>query len=152
MIMRIMKEKEITVNGYTFSVEPTISDENCYRLMYGGITVLDDTACEDFYGDINTVADVMAEYVREETEKPFPWFTLLDAVVEQGSDPTRIESDEDARSWGETINDGFPTELTDEDDINVGKARLDFDEYDEVKHIYGFGNGNAGTFVLAKDY
>lgn len=144
--------KEITVNGYTFSVEPTISDENCYRLMYGGITVLDDTACEDFCGDIDTVAGVMAEYVREETEKPFPWFTLLDAIVEQGSDPTRIESDEDARVWGETINDGCPTELTNEDDVNNAKARLDFDEYDEVKHIYAFVNGNAGTFVLGSTY
>lgn len=90
-----MERKEITVNGYTFSVESTLGDENCYRLMYGGITVLDDTACEDFYGDIDAVADVMAEYAKEETEKPFPWFTLLDAIVEQGSDPTRIESDKD---------------------------------------------------------
>lgn len=95
LISRIMERKEITVNGYTFSVESTLGDENCYRLMYGGITVIDDTACEDFYGDIDAVADVMAEYAKEETEKPFPWLTLLDAIVEQGSDPTRIESDKD---------------------------------------------------------
>ncbi len=144
--------KEITVNGYTFCVEATIGDDNCYRLMYGGVPVLDDSGNEDFYGDIDGVANVMAEYIREETEKPFPWFTLLDAVVEQGSDPTRIESDEDARSWGETINGGNPTELTDEDDINDAKAKLDIDEDDEVKHIYAFCNGNAGTFVLDKDY
>ena len=147
-----MKTTEITVNGYTFSVEQTIGDDNCYRLMYGGVPVLDDSANEDFYGDIDDVAGVMAEYIREETEKPYPWFTLLDAVVEQGSDPTRIESDEDARSWGETINGGNPTELTDEDEIKDAKAKLDFDEDDEVKHIYAFVNGNAGTFVLDKDY
>lgn len=147
-----MNRKEITVSGYTFTVEPTISDANCYRLCYGDIPVLDDTACEDFYGDIDTVADVMAEIVKEECEKPFPWFTLLDAIVEQGSGASRIESEEDARTWAETINGGNPTELTNEDDVNYAKTMLDFDEYDEVKHIYAFVNGNAGHFCLAQDY
>lgn len=147
-----MKTKKITVNGYTFTVEPTIGDDNCYRLYYGSTPVLDDTACEDFYGDIGTVADTMAGYIKEETEKPFPWFTLLGAVVEQGSDATRIEYDEEARSWGEAINGGNPTELTDEDDIKDAKERLDFDDTDHVAHVYHFVNGNAGNFILEKDY
>lgn len=148
--MRIMERKEITVNGYTFSVESTLGDENCYHLMYGGITVLDDTACEDFYGDIDAVADVMAEYAKEETEKPFPWFTLLDAIVEQGSSPTTIEDVEAAQCWGDVINNGTPMELTDEDDIKDAKEKLDFD--DDVKHVYHFVNGDAGNFILEKDY
>lgn len=147
-----MKRKEITVNGYTFTVEPTLGDDNCYRLMHGGVVVLDDTACNDYYGDIDTVADAMAEYVREEAEKPYPWFTLLGAVVEQGSDPTRIEDDETAREWGETINGGNPVEITDHDEIKDAKERLDFDDTDHVEHIYRFTNGNAGHFILKKDY
>lgn len=147
-----MNNKQITVNGYTFQVESTLDDDNCYRLYYGDALVLDDTAYEDYYGDINAVADIMGEQVREETEKPFPWFTLLGAVVEQGSDATRIEYDEEARSWGEAINGGNPTELTDEDEIKDAKERLDFDETDHVKHVYHFVNGNAGNFVLDKDY
>lgn len=147
-----MKRKEITVNGYTFTVESTIGDDNCYRLYYSNIPVIDDTACADYYGDIDTVADIMAENIKEEAEKPFPWFTLLGAVVEQGSDATRIEYDEEARSWGEAINGGNPTELTDEDDIKDAKERLDFDDTDHVAHIYRFVNGNAGNFVLNKDY
>lgn len=92
-----MNNKQITVNGYTFQVESTLDDDNCYRLYYGDALVLDDTAYEDYYGDINAVADIMGEQVREETEKPFPWFTLLGAIVEQGSDATKIEDDEDAK-------------------------------------------------------
>lgn len=147
-----MKTREITVNGYTFTVEPTLGDDNCYYLTHGGVVVLEDSACGDYYGDIDTVADVMAEYVREETEKPFPWFTLLGAIVEQGSDPTRIEDDESAREWGTVINGGNPVELTSESDIEDAKARLDFDEYDKVEHVYHFVNGDAGSFILAKDY
>lgn len=150
-----MKKKEITVNGYTFTVEPTVGDANCYRLYYGDIPVIYDTACGDFYGDINTVADTMAEYIKEETEKPFPWFTLLGAVIEQGAPPTRIEDEEAARSWGEVINGGTPIELTTKDEIKDAKERLDFDDYDHVKHVYhfvNFVNGNAGNFILYKDY
>ncbi len=147
-----MKTKEITVNGYTFTVEPTLGDDNCYCLMHSGVVVLDDTACSDYYGDIDTVADTMAEYVREETEKPFPWFTLLGAVVEQGSDPTRIEDAETAREWGETINGGNPVEITDHDEIKDAKERLDFDDTDHVEHVYAFCNGSGGSFILDKDY
>lgn len=147
-----MKTKEINVNGYVFSVESSIGDDNCYRLMYGDVLVLDDTACEDLYGDIEDIAETMAAMIQEETEKPFPWFTLLGAVAEQGSDPTRIESDEDASEWGEAINSGSPYELTDEEEIREAKEKLDFDETSEVKHIYAFSNGNAGCFVLDRDY
>lgn len=77
-----MKTKEITVNGYKFTVEPTLTDDNCYRLSYGNSVVLDDSACADFYGDIDDVAEVMAEYIKEETEKAHPWFTLLGAIIE----------------------------------------------------------------------
>ena len=147
-----MKKKEITVNGYTFTVEPTIGDDNCYCLYYGSIPVLGDTACEDYYGDIDIVADIMAENIKEEAVKPFPWFTLLGATVEQGSDPTNIEDDEAARSWGETINGGNPTEITDEADIKDAQEKLDFDDDDDVEHVYHFVNGSAGNFILEKDY
>ncbi len=45
-----MNNKQITVNGYTFQVESTLDDDNCYRLYYGDALVLDDTAYEDYYG------------------------------------------------------------------------------------------------------
>ncbi len=74
----MMNRKNITVNGYTFTVESTIGDENCFRLCYGDVVVLDDTANEDYYGDIDEVADVMTEIIKEETEKASPWFAHND--------------------------------------------------------------------------
>lgn len=144
-----MKTKEITVNGYKFTVESSIDDDNCYRLMYGDAVVLDDTAYEDFYGDIDTVADIMAEMVKEETSKKFPWFTLSGAIVENGSEAVRIFGDKEAQDWAEIINAGNPKELTDEKEISKAKAALGFDEEDEVQHIYSFVNGHL---VMENDY
>lgn len=42
-----------------------IDNEERYRLMRGDEIVLDDSACEDYYGDKETVTEVFAEYVRE---------------------------------------------------------------------------------------
>lgn len=148
----MQKNKQITVNGYTFSVEPTLGDNMCYCLYFGGALVLNDTANEDFYGDIDTVAGIMGEMVREETEQPFPWFTLFGAVVEQGSDATLIENCVDAQKWGVVINGGCPWELTGPEDIKDAKERLGFDDSDNVRHVYHFVNGSAGSFVLEEDY
>lgn len=51
-----MNNKQITVNGYTFQVMSTLGDDNCYHHYYGAVPVLDDSACEDFYGDIDVVS------------------------------------------------------------------------------------------------
>ena len=81
--------KTFEINGRTYAVESYSSDDNCYRLVYlptpetstnssEAINLIDDTACEDYYGDIDTVSDIMAEQIREEAEKPYPWWTLMD--------------------------------------------------------------------------
>lgn len=148
----MMNRKNITVNGYPFAVESTAGDENCFRLCYGNVVVLDDTANEDYYGDIDDVADIMAAEIKEETEKAFPWFALLGAVVEQGSDPCAIESEEDAKAWAETINGGNVREITDADELENAKPMLDL-EGCKVAHIYAFCDGhNSGHICLEKDY
>lgn len=49
-----------------YSVERCIDPEDeRYRLVRGEVVILDDSACEDYYGDKETVADVFAEYVKE---------------------------------------------------------------------------------------
>lgn len=81
--------KTFEINGRTYAVVSHISDDNCYRLVYlptpstsinssEAINLIDDTACEDYYGDIDAVADIMAEQIREEAENPYPWWTLMD--------------------------------------------------------------------------
>lgn len=142
-----MKLKNIIVNGYEFTVEQDSVDENCI-LLYGSAVVIADSACEDYYGDIETVAAIMAENVKEETEKPFPWFTLRGSYAERGGEPVHIWDDKTAEDWGEVINSGDPHELTDESDIKEAKARLGFDDDDDIKHVYSF---DGGSFVLERD-
>ena len=80
--------KTFEINGRTFAVVSYISDENCYRLVYlpnpeisangpGAINVIDDTACEDYYGDIETVAGIMMEQIREELADVLSYCILL---------------------------------------------------------------------------
>ena len=157
--------KTFEINGRTFAVVSNIGDDNCYRLValptpdadpnaYGSINVIDDTACEDYYGDIDTVADIMKEAIREEAEKPYPWWTLLGAIYEWGSDPKIIEDEEEARSIADvldsatTIND---VDMNDEEEVNAAKARLDLEDND-VTAIHTFVNGSYGSFSLAEEW
>ncbi len=149
--MLMFTRKEIIVSGYTFTVESSLGDDGFFRLLYKDIPVIDDSACTDYYGNIDTVADIMAENIKEEAEKPFPWFTLENTIVEQGGEPVRIQWNKEAEEWGRIINDGCPVELTDENEIKAAKERLGFDEDDEVVHVYAF-DGGEGHFILEKDY
>ena len=157
--------KTFDINGRTFAVVPYISDENCYRLVaiptpdadpfaYGSINVIDDTACEDYYGDIDTVADFMKEVIREEAEKPFPWWTLLGAVCEWGSDPFNIEDEESARSFAQVIDCATilgTVDMDDEYEVEIAKTRLNLEDAD-VTTIHTFVNGSAGSFSLADEW
>ena len=158
-------KKTFEINGRTFAVVSYISDDNCYRLValptpdadpnaYGSINVIDDTACEDYYGDIDTVADIMKEVIREEAEKPYPWWTLLGALFEWGSDAQLIEDEEEARNISDvldaatTIND---VDMNDEEEVNAAKARLGLED-NEVTAIHTFVNGSYGSFSLAEEW
>lgn len=49
-----------------YSVERCLDPEDeRYRLMCGEEIVLDDSACEDYYGTVDEVAEVFAEHVKE---------------------------------------------------------------------------------------
>ena len=158
-------EKIFEINGRTYMVESYTSDENCYRLIYlpnvetnpnsyKAINIIDDTACEDYYGDIDTVADIMADRIREEAKKPYPWWTLMGAVWEWGSDPIIIEDEETARSCAEAIDCATEIgeiDMTDEEEVRVGKARLDLEDID-VTAIHTFVNGSEGSFSLEDEW
>lgn len=56
--------KYLESRGY--SVERCINPEDKrYRLMRGEEIIIDDSACEDYYGDEETVAEIFAAYVKE---------------------------------------------------------------------------------------
>ena len=145
-------KKEITVNGFTFNVAPTIADDNCYRLEYGNVVVIDDSVCEDFYGDINEVADRFKVYVEEECKKPYPWFTLIDTILVKDSEPITIEDDRAAKRYGEVFNNGTASEVLDKTEFEDAKKALDLEDWDVV-HIYSFAYeyGKRGYFCLSND-
>ena len=158
-------EKTFEINGRTYAVVSKASDDNSYRLVYlptpetlpnspGAFNIIDDSACEDYYGDIDTVADIMKEAIREDAEKPYPWWTLLGAVYEWGSDPTNIEDEEAARSFAEVIDCAttlYDVDMSDEEEVNAAKARLNLEDAD-VTAIHHFVNGSYGTFSLAEEW
>ena len=158
-------EKTFEINGRTYLVDPTLDDDNSYRLVYlptpetlpnshEAINLIDDSACEDYYGDIDTVADIMKEAIREDAEKPYPWWTLLGAIYEWGSDPTIIEDEEAARSFAEVIDCAttlYDVDMSDEEEANAAKARLNLEDAD-VTAIHHFVNGSYGTFSLAEEW
>ena len=157
--------KTFEINGRTFAVVSYIGDDNCYRLValptpdadpnaYGSINVIDDTACEDYYGDIDTVADIMADRISEEANKPYPWWTLFGAIYECGSDPKMIEDEEEARSIADVIDAATSindVDMNDEEEANAAKARLDLED-NEVTAIHTFVNGSYGSFSLAEEW
>ena len=157
--------KTFEINGRTFAVVSYIGDDNCYRLValptpdadpnaYGSINVIDDTACEDYYGDIDTVADIMKEVIREEAEKPYPWWTLLGAVFEWGSDPMDIVDEETARSIADVIDGATilgTVDMTDEYESELAKKCLNLEDA-EVTTIHTFVNGSAGSFSLKDEW
>lgn len=157
--------KTFEINGTIFAVVPCIDDDDCYRLVvlqtpdanpygYDAIHVLDCPACEDFYGDIDTVAEVMKEYISEEAEKPYPWWTLLGALFEWGGDAERIENEERARDISDVIANATilgTVDMDDEEEVNAAKARLKMEDND-VTAIHTFVNGSAGSFSLAEEW
>ena len=157
--------KTFEINGRTFAVVSYIGDDNCYRLValptpdadpnaYGSINVIDDTACEDYYGDIDTVTDIMKEVIREEAEKPYPWWTLIGALFEWGSDAQLIEDEEEARNISDVIANATilsTVDMEDEEEVEIAKAKLDLQDSD-VTTIHTFVNGSAGSFSLAEEW
>lgn len=133
--------KDIIVNGRIFNVVESVFENNYYILAYDGLTVLEDPACEDFYGEIDAVSDIMKEYIREEAEKPFPWFTLWNAIVVKDSNPVRINNREMAERYAKSINNGDFHEVTNKSDIDRAKQKLGLEDY-VVSHVFTYNYGS----------
>lgn len=157
--------KKFEINGRTFAVVPYISDENCYRLVYlpksdmhpnllGSINLIDDTACEDYYGDIDTVAEIMADKIREDAEMAYPWWTLIGAIYQWGSEPILIEDEDTARSFAKVLDGATRMghiDMYDEVEAQINKEMLNLEDND-VTYIHTFVNGSYGTFSLADEW
>lgn len=157
--------KKFIINERTYAVVSKLSNDDSYRLVYlsnpddnpNGLcakVILDDSACEDFYGDIDTVADIMKEYIHEEAEKPYPWWTLFNTVYEWGSDSRIIEDEETARSFSDVLAGATIigcVDMKDEYEVECAKLNLDLEDA-TVFAIHTFVNGSAGSFCLSEDW
>lgn len=146
-----MRTHNFELNGLTYTIEKSIAGDHCL-LLYGNTILLDDPACEDFYGQPEDLEDVFKTYIQEEASRRFPWWVLLGAIVEQGSDPETIETEEDARQWEETINGGRVWEITDDSELETARLQLGFEYGERVARIFAFVNGNRGNFALYDDF
>ena len=85
--------------------------------------------------------------LKDMDNKKLNYLTLLWAVVENGSDPSLIETEEEAKLWGEVIFKSHLRTITDEAEFAIAKNKLGFSKEDNVKRIFAFCNGNSGCFV-----
>ena len=96
----------------------------------------------------------MKENIREDAEKPFPWWTLLGAVFQWGSDVEIVEDEETARKYAEVLANATRIGLVDandEDEFELHKQMLELEEWD-VKQIHTFVNGSWGSFCLSNEW
>ena len=77
--------------------------------------------------------------------------SLLGALIEQGSDPTIIETIEEAEIWAKTINEGSVMEITDPEELSEAAPLLNLTS-DKLRRAFAFVNGSAGTFALLSDW
>lgn len=77
---------------------------------------------------------------------------LINCVIEQGSDPCIIETEEDAINWLDTIkNASIVREITDPEEYQIAKEKLNL-ENATTRKIYSFVNGSEGTYCLSEDW
>ncbi|MGM9928711.1 MAG: hypothetical protein ACI35P_12255 [Bacillus sp. (in: firmicutes)] len=131
-----------------------ISDSNCYRLQYDDINIIEDTAFPDFYGDIDTVVEVMKCIIMEEAIKDYPWWRLIGARFYYQGEVFDIEDKSDAMKMSDTVCSCYNVRLVTSQaraEFEVLKSYLNYDSY-EGNVIRVFNSIGTGFFCLKEDY
>lgn len=147
-------EKSFEINGMAFKVKSYISDLNCYRLQYEDINIIDDTACFDFYGDIDTVVEVMKNWIMDEAMKDYPWWKLIGARFYYQGEVFDIEYKSDAMKMSDIVCSCYNVRLLTAEagaEFIVVKSYLNYDS-DEGNVIRVFNSIGTGFFCLKEDY
>lgn len=157
--------KRFLINYRLYAVVSHVSDEKCYRLVYlpssstspndsSAITLLDDISCEDYYGDIETVTKIMIDQIYSEASQPYPWWTLLGAIFQWGSELILIKEEETARSAAHSINNAtriYDIDMNNKEESTIAKERLLLEDYDVIA-IHSFVNYVHGSFCLSDEW
>lgn len=147
-------EKSFEINGMVFKVKSYISDSNCYILQYEDINIIDDTACSDFYGDIDSVVEVMKYSIMDEAMKDYPWWKLIGARFYYQCEVFDIELESVARKMSEILSDCDNVRLVTAQsgrEFAVVKSYLNYDSY-EGNVIRVFNYEGTWFFCLKEDY
>lgn len=147
-------EKDFEINGMVFKVKSYISDSNCYRLQYEDINIIDDTACEDYYGDIDDVAEIMKYNIMDEAIKDYPWWKLIGARFCYQGQVFDVDSESEATKMSEILAECENVRLVTAQsgaEFAVVKSYLNYDS-DEGNVIRIFNNDGTGYFCLKEDY
>ena len=157
--------KRFLINDRLYATVSHVSDENCYRLVYlpssytdpndiRAINLIDDTSCEDYYGDIEIVTKIMIDQIYNEATQPYPWWTLLGAVFQWGSELILIKEEETARNAAHAINNAariYNIDMNNKEECTIAKERLLLEDYDVIA-IHSFVNYVHGSFCLAYEW
>lgn len=141
-----MNTFNFVLNNREYTIEKSISGDYC-RLKYKGINIFDDSAYEDTYGEPEELVDTFKAIIEGDASKRYPWWVLLDAIIEWGSDPAVIEFEEDAREWSDVLEGAQVWEIEDEEEKEDAAEKLGVDT---EEHIFAFVNGNRGNFMLSE--
>lgn len=147
-------EKSFEINGMVFKVKSYISDCNCYRLQYEDINIIDDTACEDYYGDIDDVAEIMKNNILDEAMKDYPWWKLIGARFCYQGKVFDVDSESEATKMSEILAECDNVRLVTAQsgaEFAVVKSYLNYDSY-EGNVIRIFNYDGTGFFCLNEDY
>ena len=157
--------KKFLINDRLYAVVPYVSYDNCYRLVYlpssytdpndrRAIDIIDDTSCEDYYGDIETVTKIMIDQIYSEATQPYPWWVLLGAIFQWGPELILIKEEETARCAAHAINNAariYDIDMNNKEESTIAKERLLLEDYDVIA-IHSFVNYVHGTFCLANEW
>lgn len=147
-------EKNFEINGMVFKVKSYISDSNCYRLQYEDINIIDDTACEDYYGDIDDVAEIMKNNIWDEAMKDYPWWKLIGSRFCYQGQVFDVDSESEATNMSEILAECENVRIVTAQsgvEFAVVKSYLYYDSY-EGNVIRIFNYDGTGYFCLKEDY
>lgn len=136
------------INNREYTIEKS-HDGDYYQLSCEGVLIVDEDR-EDFKSEN---VEAFKNRIEAEASKRMPWWCLIGAIFEWGSDPELIEDEDYARNISDVIEEAQAfSEVTDKEEVSEIKARLGFGEQDEVRRIYTFVNGSGGSFCLDGDF
>ena len=96
----------------------------------------------------------MIDQIYSEATQPYPWWVLLGAIFQWGSELILIKAEETARSAAHAINNAariYDIDMNNKEESTIAKERLLLEDYDVIA-IHSFVNYVHGSFCLAHEW